>query len=135
MNIYNFTGRDINIYDRNQTYIHKDKLYLKEFELSPKYIIKACCDSSDLPRVYSEVVDQWVGPLNLPIQRFTDAEPIEDFCPNFDPRTDVLIAPNIWINATRTLQLIPAYTQLASVYNLVYNSKGQTVGCLGLEYK
>lgn len=135
MKIYNYTGRAINIYNREDTLIRKDRLYLRSDLCSPKYVIASNCAINDLPQVYSEVYDAWVGRLQIPVQQFIDAQPIEEFCEGFDFKSDLIIAPNIWTQVVRSRGLVPAYTQLATVYSLVYDNTGKTVGCLGLEYK
>lgn len=133
MKIYNYTGRDINIYDRNDCIIRRDKLYTKSDFVTPREVIKACDFLT--PQVYSEVGEMTFGALRLPVQQFYDADAIEDFCPDFNFKTDLLIAPNIYIQVVRTHNIVPAYTQLATIYSLVHNNSGRTVGCLGLELK
>ena len=135
MKIYNYTGRDIQIYNREDTIIRRDRLYLKNDLVSPVEIIKTCCDIHNLPAVYSEVTEMSLGALTLPVQQFIDAQSIEEFCPDFDFRQDLLIAPNIWTQVVRTRGLIPEYTLIASVYSLVRDNAGRTIGCIGLELK
>lgn len=135
MKIYNYTGRDINIYNREDCVIRRDRLYIKNELITPREVIKTCCGNYNLPEVYSEVCEMVLGALTLPVQQFTDAQDIEEFCPDFDFRHDLLIAPNIWTQVVRSRKLIPEYTMIASVYSLVRDNSGRTIGCLGLELK
>lgn len=131
MKIYNYTGRDIKIYDREDVICRGKRLYLRNEFTKPKFIITNCGDS---PVVESVIENQYIGRMYIPVQKFVDALPLETFCPNFNFQEDIMIAPNVWISVTRAQGLVPTYTQLASVYSLVY-SENRTIGCLGLEFK
>lgn len=135
MKIYNYTGRTLNIYDREDTIIRNNRLYLRSSFCSPAEVIASCCDLNNLPGVYSVVEPMSFGALTVPTQQFVDAQRIEDFCPDFNYKEDMLVVPNIWAQVVRNLSLIPEYTLLASVYNLIRDNSGKTIGCLGLELK
>lgn len=137
MKIYNFTGRDINIYSQEDTVTRGNRLYLRSVFLSPREIIKPSCAPDQTPKVFSTTDKTDLDYLrDIPVQQFLDAEPIADFCPEFDPKYDLLIAPNIWTQVVRTLNLEPSYARFANVFGLIYNpSNDKPIGCLGLEFK
>jgi hypothetical protein len=131
MRIFNFTGRLINFYALDDTYSNNDQLFLQKF-VAPYLTLPS---SGETPHVYSTFEQiEYAGNV-IQAQRFTDADRLEDFGEKFAP-DDIIIAPSVWIQAARNLDLVPREIKLATVYGLIRNNiTNKPIGVLGIEFK
>lgn len=135
MKIYNFTGRNINLYNLEDTFNFHDKLVLRSPSTTEPQAVLTC--NGDTPEVYSSFETLKYGDAEVVVQKFEDADRITDFCPDFDVHNDILVSTNIWVQTVRRLGLVPAHAKLATVYGLVRSRERNfyPIGCLGLESK
>lgn len=131
MKIYNFTGRLINFYALDDTYSNNDQLFLQKFA-TPYLTLQS---HGETPHVYSEFEQIAYEGNVIQAQRFTDADRLEDFGEKFEAN-DIIIAPGVWVQAARNLDLVPREIKLATVYGLIrLNTTNKPVGVLGIEFK
>lgn len=131
MKIFNFTGRTLNFFRLEDTYTQNDKLFLQKF-IAPYYSMPSY---GEAPHVYSTFETLEYGETFIQAQRFTDADRLEDFGEKFSP-DDIIIAPGVWVQAARNLELVPREIKLATVYGLIRNNtNNKPIGVLGIEFK
>jgi hypothetical protein len=131
MTTYNFTGRTLSFYDRDDTYIDDHKIWLANAYAKP---ILTLVPNGDALNVYSEFKSIFVNDISVPLQVYTDCDEFPQQKVDFNLFKDNFIVPSLWAQVARQLKIVPPQTKLFTVCNIVYYMRS-SVGVQGLEVK
>ena len=137
MTTYNFTGRTLSFYDREDAYLDGNKIWLSSAHCAP---ILTLVSNGDALNVYSDFKSICINMVNVPLQIYTDCDEFPQEI-KFNLLEDQFIVPSLWAQVARQIGIVPPQTKLFTVCNIVYyrtngyNTHGSSVGVQGLEVK